>query len=447
MPRRRLASAGAGAAAGGGRGTDGGCTAGGGAGSGSRGVVAGFSPRGVFGFLEKRPIRLADDLPGASKSRRRGEDNYGRSHAGLERADRRGRLRSPSASACISPALQRLATRRHGALGAASRRFRTVLDPRSRHGRGAHHRTAARGTGSLATHVIAALGGAPAVDVCMTLFVQNAASAWKPSAILGDDCPDAASISAGISALSPRWLHVLASGDCASYATLPGAVLPCHNSSSWLQPAWVDQCLRRADGDAGRAYEYFARVRPDYFFARGRCRRRICGARRRPARCSPTAARRRRAATSSSSSRARSTTAGGGRASAARSAAPPLTAAAPAALRLRPGLLAAAAAHARVAQAFGVYAGIARTATDVWVRMNATLGGAAAASAGAASDAASAHEEQRRRRGAVRARTPPLRTRATPSRCAAAAEAMRNGSGGADAVARAVRRERRRPHR
>ena len=86
---------------------------------------------------------------------------------------------------------------------------------------------------SLATHVIAALGGAPAVDVCMTLFVQNAASAWKPSAILGDDCPDAASISAGIGALSPRWLHVLASGDCASYATLPGAVLPCHNSSSW----------------------------------------------------------------------------------------------------------------------------------------------------------------------------------------------------------------------
>ena len=117
---------------------------------------------------------------------------------------------------------------------------------------------------SLATHVIAALGGAPAVDVCMTLFVQNAASAWKPSAILGDDCPDAASISAGISALSPRWLHVLASGDCASYATLPGAVLPCHNSSSWLQLAWVDQCLRRADGDAGRSYEYFARVRPDH---------------------------------------------------------------------------------------------------------------------------------------------------------------------------------------
>jgi hypothetical protein len=32
-------------------------------------------------------------------------------------------------------------------------------------------------------------------------------------------------------------------------------------------------------------------------------------------------------------------------------------------------------------------------------------------------------------------------------RCAAAAEAMRNGSVGADAVARAVRRERRRPHR
>ena len=45
-------------------------------------------------------------------------------------------------------------------------------------------------------------------------------------------------------------------------------MLPCHNSSSWLQLAWVDQCLRRADGDAGRSYEYFARVRPDYFFAR-----------------------------------------------------------------------------------------------------------------------------------------------------------------------------------
>ena len=299
---------------------------------------------------------------------------------------------------------------------------------------------------SLATHVIAALGGAPAVDVCMTLFVQNAASAWKPSAILGDDCPDAASISAGISALSPRWLHVLASGDCASYATLPGAVLPCHNSSSWLQLAWVDQCLRRADGDAGRAYEYFARVRPDYFFARPL----------------PAADLRREAAAGAVLTDCCQKKAGGDQflffsralydgwwRARVRNALGGATfdRCCPENFLFRPGLLAAAAAHARVAQAFGVYAGIARTATDVWVRMNATLGSAAAASAGAASDAASAHEEQRRRRGAVRAAYTAFANARDAERCAAAAEAMRNGSIGADAVARAVRRERRRPHR
>ena len=52
-----------------------------------------------------------------------------------------------------------------------------------------------------------------------------------------------------------------------------------------------------------------------------------------------------------------------------------------------------------------------------------------------------------RRRGAVRAAYAAFANARDAERCAAAAEAMRNGSVGADAVARAVRRERRRPHR
>ena len=222
---------------------------------------------------------------------------------------------------------------------------------------------------------------------------------------------------------------MLASGDCASYATLPGAVLPCHNSSSWLQLAWVDQCLRRADGDAGRSYEYFARVRPDYFFARPL----------------PAAHLRREAAAGAVLTdccqkkaggdqflfRGRSTTAGGAR---VRNVLGGATFDRRCPENFLFGL-SAAAPHARVAQAFGVYAGIARTATDVWVRMNATPGSAAAASAGAASDAASAHEEQRRR-GAVRAAYAAFANARDAERCAAASEAMRNGSIGADAVAR-----------
>ena len=292
---------------------------------------------------------------------------------------------------------------------------------------------------SIARHVVAALGGGgAAVDVCMNIFVRNEASAFHPAATLGDECPVAAALAAGIAALAPRWLNLLASGDCASYATLPGAVLPCHNSSSWLQLAWVDQCLRTAaDGATARAYEYVALVRPDYYFARPL----------------PVAWLRREAARGAVLTDCCQRKPGGDQFLFFSRA-------------LYDGWWKARVRHAlsgkifdrccpenfiyrkelnlgvRVVQAFGVYAGIARSATEVWVRMNTTLAGAASVD----STAFSEHEGQLKRRAVVqaayanRSRAAGIAARARDAACAAAAARLRNDSSGADGVARAARR-------